>query len=57
MIQKPLNNYKIEIKLYNVSFTNGEINNIIYAMYMDKIKDNNIEIQSSNIEVKQLEVE
>ena len=57
MIQKPLNNYKIEIKLYNVSFTNGEINNIIYSMYMDKIKDNNIEIQSSNIEIKQLEVE
>ena len=57
MIQKPLNNYKIEINLYNVSFTNGEINNIIYSMYMDKIKDNNIEIQSSNIEIKQLEVE
>jgi len=51
------NNYKITIELNNISFTKNEITDIIYSMYMDKIKNNNIKIQSSLIEIKQLEVE
>jgi len=51
------NNYKITIELNNISFTKNEITDIIYSMYMDKIKNNNIKTQSSLIEIKQLEVE